>query len=466
MKVAWRLKPRLPLQSRPAPTDFLARVGGLRRRCRDFSRLEPIIFTLAFHLLTLAACRPAAPAWNKTELATLRSLWIGSLPPLAADPSNRYGDDPQAAVFGQFLFYDIRFSLKGDIACNFCHRPELGFQDGLPVAQGPQTTTNRRTPSVIGAAYNTWYFWDGRADSQWAQALGPLENPLEQGGDRTYYAHLVGQFYREEYESLFGPLPDLSDSGRFPGHAGPLAADPVARAAWETMAPADQESINQVFANLGKAIAAYERLLRPGISRFDQYAQAVWRGDEAGARDLFTADEAAGLRLFIGRAGCLQCHPGPLFTDHSFHNTGAPPAPGLPLDDGRATGAAAVLADSFNCRGSYSDASPGDCSHLDQVRPDSAALAGRFKTPGLRNVARRAPYMHAGQFPTLAAVLAHYNAAPAAPVGQSEIRPLHLTSQEITQLIAFLRTLDGPVAADPQWLSPPVYTHWSGSSGE
>ncbi|MEW5985723.1 MAG: cytochrome c peroxidase [Chloroflexota bacterium] len=422
--------------------------------------LSAVIATL---LLALVACRSPGPAWKEAELATLRSLWIGSLPPLAADPSNRFGDNPQAAVFGQFLFYDIRFSLKGDIACHFCHRPEIGFQDGLPLAQGPQTTTNRRTPSVVGAAYNTWYFWDGRADSLWAQALGPLENPIEQGGDRTYYAHLVSQFYRDEYESLFGPLPDLSDSGRFPRHAGPLAADPSARAAWETMAPADQEVINQVFANLGKAIAAYERLLRPGISRFDQYAQAVLRGDEAGAGDWFTDDEVAGLRLFIGRAGCLQCHPGPLLTDHSFHNTGTPAAVGLPVDDGRATGAASFLADPFNCRGPYSDASPGDCGHLDQVGPGSAALAGRFKTPSLRNVARRAPYMHAGQLPTLEAVLAHYNSAPAAPVGQSEVRPLNLTSQEIAQLVAFLRTLDSPVAAESQWLSPPVFTNWSGA---
>ena len=86
---------------------------------------------------------------------------------------------------------------------------------------------------------------------------------------------------------------------------------------------------------------------------------------------------------------------------------------------------------------------------------DDHDLARKFRPPALRGVAERAPYMHAGQFAGLDEVLAHYNSAPASPAGHSELEPLHLSDQEIAQLSAFLRTLSGPVAADPQWLAAP-----------
>ncbi len=65
---------------------------------------------------------------------------------------------------------------------------------------------------IFGTAYRPWFFCDGRKDSQWAQALGPLESAVEHDGKRTPYTYLIAQYYRAEYESLFGPLPDLSAS--------------------------------------------------------------------------------------------------------------------------------------------------------------------------------------------------------------------------------------------------------------
>ena len=82
------------------------------------------------------------------------------------------------------------------------------FQDGTPLANGVGVT-NRRTMTLIGTAYSPWLFWDGRKDSQWAQALGPMESPVEHGSNRTYYAHLIDQFYRAEYEAIFGTLPEV-----------------------------------------------------------------------------------------------------------------------------------------------------------------------------------------------------------------------------------------------------------------
>jgi len=383
--------------------------------------------------------------WSQDEITPLRGLWIGSLPALPPDPSNKVADDERAVALGQQLFFDTRLSSNGKVACASCHLPEQDFQDGKPLGQGVGTTA-RRTMPIAGTAYSPWLFWDGRKDSQWAQALGPLESPVEHGGSRAQYAHVIDQRYRAAYEALFGPLPDLSDTARFPAAAGPVA-DSTARAAWERMAPADRDAISRVYANIGKAIAAYERKIVPGPSRFDQYVEALTTGDTAAMQATLTPDEVAGLRLFVGKAGCINCHNGPLFTNNDFHNTGVPVAPGLPEDTGRAKGVRQVLADEFNCLSRYSDAAPEECGELRFAKSDDHALERQFKPPSLRNVAERAPYMHAGQFATLREVLHHYNRAPAAPAGHSELKPLRLSETELAQLEVFLRSLSEPVVA-------------------
>src|SRR5674476_801845 len=108
---------------------------------------------------------------------------------------------------------------------------------------------------------------------------------------------------------------------------------------------------------------------------------------------MFTPDEAEGLRLFIGKAKCTNCHTGPLFTNSEFHNTEVPTPPNMPRDNGRAGGMRKVLSDEFNCLGKYSDAGLGDCAELRYLNTDTTKYSGAFKTPTLRNVAERAPYM-------------------------------------------------------------------------
>ena len=158
------------------------------------------------------------------------------------------------------------------------------------------------------------------------------------------------------------------------------------------------------------------------------------------------SNECSGLRLFIGRANCTQCHNGPLLTNNEFHNTGVPPRPALANDRGRLIGATAVLRDEFNCRSQWSDARDR-CAELEFIVTDDHTLDRAYKVPSLRNVAERAPYMDGGQFATLADVLDHYNQAPAAASGHSELRPLRLKALELRQLEAFLRTLSAPVLA-------------------
>jgi cytochrome c peroxidase len=379
-----------------------------------------------------AASAPAA-RWTEEERAIIQSLALDMLPPRPTDPSNRVADDPGAVEFGRALFFDVRLSVNGQVACATCHLPERQFQDDVPLARGVGTT-DRRTMPIAGMAHSPFLFWDGRKDSLWSQALGPLESPVEYGGNRTQYARLVAEHYRDAYEAVFGPLPDMS---HLPPQAGPVA-NPEAAAAWGAMPEADREVVNRVFANIGKAIAAFERTILPMPTRFDAYASALGSGRSA---NILTGDEIAGLRLFIGKGECVNCHNGPLLTDNHFHNTGVPEARGLPEDLGRAAGAKLVREDPFNCLGKYSDAGEGDCSELRFMAADGHELLRAFKTPSLRGVAGRPPFMHAGQFATLADVVAHYSAAPSAPAGHSELRPLNLSETERRQLIAFLATL-------------------------
>jgi cytochrome c peroxidase len=218
--------------------------------------------------------------------------------------------------------------------------------------------------------------------------------------------------------------------------------DQAATAAWAALDEVRRDGVTRIFVNIGKAIAAYERRVEFGASRFDQYVAAVTSAQSH--RDILTNQELDGLQLFIGRANCTQCHNGPLFTNHEFHNTGVPPQPELPIDQGRLTGATAVLSDEFNCRSRWSDAR-ARCAELEFMVTGEHTLDRAYKVPSLRNVAERGPYMHAGQFATIADVLDHYNRAPAAATGHSELRPLKLKRSELRQLEAFLRTLNGPV---------------------
>src|SRR5829696_9962851 len=195
------------------------------------SRIAPILVGLGLSgmaAVTIGNVRPRPATWTSDDLAVLRSLSLRSLAPLGADPSNRYATDPRAAALGRELFFDARLSGNGKVSCATCHLSTQEFQDGKPLAQGVGTTA-RRTMPIAGTAHSPWLFWDGRTDSQWAQALGPLESAVEHGGSRTQYAHIVAAHYRAPYERVFGALPSLDG---LPDRAGPVT-DAARRSAWE-----------------------------------------------------------------------------------------------------------------------------------------------------------------------------------------------------------------------------------------
>jgi cytochrome c peroxidase len=220
------------------------------------------------------------------------------------------------------------------------------------------------------------------------------------------------------------------------------------------MPESSRDAVNRVFANMGKAIAAFERTVAYGESRFDRYAQATVAGDGRG-QEVLSQQEVRGLRLFLGRGQCVTCHNGPLLTDHAFHNTGVPPIDKARPDRGRAEGLKKLLRDEFNCLGRYSDAKADQCGELQFLAAGDAGQLAAFRTPSLRNVAERAPYMHAGQFSTLEQVAQHYAASPKAVLGHSELaqpgekhaerQAIRLTAADVQDVAAFLGTLTGPV---------------------
>ena len=304
----------------------------------------------------------------------------------------------------------------------------------------------------IPSIYSAWYFWDGRKDSLWSQALAPLENHLEHGANRMQLVHLLvsDPGYRTEYEHVFGDLPDFGDPTRFPPAASPLGNQTEIQA-WQAMSTADQLAVNQVFANMGKALAAYQRLLLPGPAPFDHYVAALLTGEDT--HEHLNGAARAGLKLFIGGASCINCHNGPLFTNNEFHNTGVLPGIGQLPGMGRTEGVRKAQSDPFNCLGEFSD-DVGGCAELRFAKSDDDVIGAR-RTPSLRNVTATAPYMHAGQIATLEAVLDHYNRAELALVGHNEAKPLNLRPAELKMLHAFLETLTGPMAVEPRWLAPP-----------
>ena len=155
------------------------------------------VISLGLFALTgsLSACSQVRPnPLTEPEVRAVGALSLSNLGAPPPDPSNAVADDPDAAYLGHALFFDTRLSANNQVSCGTCHQPERDFTDGLAHARGIGPL-DRKTMSVVGAAHNTWQFWDGRKDSLWSQALGPLETSNEHGLTRSEVAELVLRAY-------------------------------------------------------------------------------------------------------------------------------------------------------------------------------------------------------------------------------------------------------------------------------
>ena len=410
-------------------------------------------------LLSVAAFSPQ-DALSPERFARKLSR-ISPRPELRPDPTNAVAADEDAARFGQALFFDARLSPDERFSCATCHDPALAFTDGrsLPQGRGPLM---RNTPTLFDVGRRRWLFWDGRTDTLWAQIRHPLESPHEMDGDRLALAHLVSadEGYRAQYEALFGQLPELEDSQRFPARAKPMPEhreDPR-HLAWQAMSASDRALIDEVLVNVSKSLAAYQSRLETGPSKLDLFAEAYLAGDPAGGGHL-SPEARRGLDLFLGKGQCTLCHMGPELTDEEFHHLAVPPLNDeLPIDAGRHLGALLVKKDPFNASGEHSDQPKGERADFVQLLISDADQFGEMRTPSLRNVAQTAPYMHQGQFQTLEEVVRFYSTLEGAQrTGHHQeltLTPADFTAREEEDLVAFLRSLTAPLTA-ASWAAVP-----------
>ncbi|MDP3277536.1 MAG: cytochrome c peroxidase [Deltaproteobacteria bacterium] len=379
---------------------------------------------------------PRSMPLGEHELAEDQMDMVRAMARIPAPPpslGNHYADDPRAAAMGERLFRDTALS-SGGVSCASCHDPARDFTDGRATGQGVRGLRGgRNTPTVRFAGYTQWLFWDGRADSAWSQAIGPIENPIEMEGTRLQAAHVLYDRYRTEYEAVFGAMPALADNVRFPLQGKP------GDAAFDGMAPADQIAIHRVYANLGKSLEAYERTLRFAPSAFDRFVM--------GDRTALTAAQQVGMHHFFS-TGCIQCHHGPMMTDDSFHNITIPTgrADGM-ADVGRYDAIAQVMGSLFNAGGMFSDDPVGARAHLDGLTA-VPLQRGMIHTPGLRGVARTGPWGHGGTFVRLEDLMKHYgsdllrNMVPRREgVEDIHLGNFHTDDQTINELTQFVRAL-------------------------
>ena len=389
--------------------------------------------TAALATLLLAVMWPAAHAVVAPDLTpdeVRRIARHGPWPPPAiGDAGNRHGRQAAAIALGQKLFFDTRLSAKGDLACASCHQPGRAFGDGAARSTGAVLLT-RNAPSLWNAAQQRWYGWDGASDSLWSQAIRPLLDPAEMAGSAGHIrATITGDpDLACRYQRVFGE-------------------------------PAGSTPTESVLVRSAKAIGAFVASLRSAATPFDRFRTALLRRDHASAV-AYPAAALQGLKLFVGKGGCANCHSGAMFSNGEFADTGVSffVHPGV-VDPGRHAGIVALRASPYNLLGVHADAPTQETAiktrHVDLKHRNF----GEFKVPSLRNVAQTAPYMHDGQLATLEAVINHYselNLDRLHADGETLLKPLHLAEGEKADLLAFLQTLSVPdvIGWQPRPLSP------------
>jgi cytochrome c peroxidase len=413
-----------------------------------FTRLASIVVAFAG-----SACTDEG-ALTDEERTMLDQMVLDDSTPVPESVTNRFADDPKAAALGHALFFDKRWT-TGAGNCRTCHDTRQGGADTK--ARTPTTvfgtqTFSRNTPTIFNVAFiPELNHWGGLFSAVWSV-------PGDVGSSALEQAHFMynDPFYRAAYEDLFGPMPPMSETARFP------AVGNYRTPAWMGMSPEDQKAMGRFATNYGKALEAYERKLIDKNSPFDRYMN----GDE----EALTPSAIRGAKLFVGKAACNECHNGPNFSDFRFHNIGVPQG-NLARDYGFIGAGAFQATYPFNANSEYSDDPAYGASLTANIMPVASADlpmvcgpnpmpgCGAFKTARLRSVALTAPYMHTGGFTDLWKVVQFYNegAGTDGYVGHrsAAIRPLFLTNDEITDLVTFLESLSGEPIPD-EWSKCPT----------
>ncbi len=346
-----------------------------------FRSLSIAVFASTF---ALSSCSDSAgPTYEELVAANP----IRPLPAMMPGHSTALADlpdppDPAKVRLGRFLFYDTRLSADATISCATCHRPENGFSEPTPVSTGVAGQTgSRKSPSFLNAAFAFY------PETFWDGRAASLEDQAK------------------------GPIENPIEMGSTHDASATAIAD----------IPGYAPFFEEVFGDpvvtidrIADAIADYERTRISGNSRYDQWIEAD--EDEPGYVDPLTEQEHLGRELFFGKALCATCHVGQHFTDSRFHNLGI----------------------------GY-DAETNEMVDVGRFAVTAAEVdTGAFKTPGLREVQLRAPYMHDGSLATLRDVMDHYvKGGTANPWLSPKMQPVDLSDEEIDAVIAFMEALAG-----------------------
>jgi cytochrome c peroxidase len=318
--------------------------------------------------------------------------------PMARDASNRASGNEAAIAFGRRMFHEPRLSANGYVACAACHQTDRGWTDAIPRARG-LAPVDRNTPTLTNAAQYSWFGWSGASDSLWMASLRPLLDEREMGSSPAAVARVVriGDGLACEYRRAFGRAPESMD-------------DEV------------------VMVDVAKAIAAFLETLTTGRTPFDEFREAIARGDSRQA-ERYPAAAARGARVFVGNGGCASCHSGATFTDGGFRTAGA-------TDAGRSEGILSLLASPYSLAGRFNDDPAGTKARAESTRAlkQQPTHRGQFRVPSLRNVAVTPPYLHDGSRETLREAVQHGGVTA-------------LPASDVDDLVAFLLTLTDDAGA-------------------
>ena len=356
-------------------------------------KLTSVAFAALTAGLAMAGLSGAAAADTNAPLAALGD------PPVPADNPMT----PEKIELGKLLFFDTRLSGDASIACSTCHEPNQGWGFSNDISRGyPGTIHWRNSQTIINSAYYNKLFWAGAAGSLESQGPAAAKGGVAGNGESDMMEARLAFIpeYRERFNKVFGDTwPKISN-------------------AW-------------------KAIAAFERTLVQTDTPFDKYM----RGDKKALGE----QQLRGKALFEGKANCIECHNGALFSDKQYYNLGVPRAFRWEED-----GLAQIT---FR----FEQYAKGVTEEMYRTIKDDAGLyyrtkekadMGKFRVPSLRYTVYTAPYMHNGAFFDLTEVLEFYNEGG----GENEfaanktklLKPLNLTDEEIEDLIAFIESLSGP----------------------
>lgn len=343
-------------------------------------------------------------------MSRLRSIgWLivmlGICPPMASAADARLAPLPalppqktEQVELGKLLYFDPRLSGDGSTSCDTCHEPAKGWGDGQALSTGyPGSEYFRNAQTLLNASRYTRNYWDGR------MAGADLPTLVRDHLTEAHFMQVDGRLITERLKQV----PEYVE--RFQ-HA--FGAEPS-------------------FGRTITAVAAFVKTLTSRNAPIDRYLA----GDTAALSD----EARKGLELFQGKAGCVQCHSGPLLTDEKFHALGVPGNPDVFRNPLRHV----TFRRFFRTLGAPGVERYDDDPGLYGVTKDKTDW-GKFRTPSLREVSRTAPYMHNGRLATLDDVVAFYDHGGGSHPNKSRlVTPLGLSTDERRALVEFLHALSG-----------------------